>query len=123
MGAIIPMNNIPQDRVRANSELGYNIEYFEMNDLSRQWSFVIADDSLLTGTQRSKERYYKKSVYEFLDKFREESVKLVQWDVIKYGAIVGLNISENRKILLYHKDTWKIRMEGFDKANVIDLNK
>lgn len=124
MERIIPMKNIPENRIRANSELGYSIEYFEMNDLSRLWSCIIADNKLLTGNQFDKERYYKESVYRFLDKLGEDgAIKFLKWDVIKYGSVVGLNLSENRKILLYHKDTWNNRMTGFDKSNVLDLNK
>lgn len=122
MGVIMPISNIPEDRVRANSKLGYSVEYFEMNDLNRQWSCIIADNRLLTGEQYSKEKYYKESVYKFLDKLGENRTEFVKWNVIKYESVVGLNLLENRKVLLYHKNTWEDKMIGFDKSNVLDLN-
>lgn len=125
--SLVQMEKNPENRVRLNpkitSELGCNMECFEMNDLTRQWSCIIADNNLLTGNQLSTERYYKKSVYDFSNKLNACGTNFTDWDVIKYGDIVGLNVSENRKVLLYHKTTWNDRMKGFDKANVLDLNK
>ena len=122
-----PMINIPENRTRfnpkINSDLLYDIEQFEMDDLDNKWSCIIADGSLLTGDIFSKERYYKKSVYEFLEKLFSLQCNFREWNVIKYKDIVGLNICENRKILLYHKETWNDGMRCFDKTIILDLNK